>query len=217
MSRHVGKDFLVKRFFNKYQQFVDLDYLKRDKSGYLAKLDSAYKMTSGIDYTKNILICYHKDYSREMFLSGFARMDRYYSFLLVGVEEIRNIYFGYRPTIYTDAEESHVNSAVGIREDVLCLVMNLNETYNKLTEDIVLSTIYTRSGGHIDSKKRKVTWIYFKGTELNLIGKYPKIRNSFINPDHINFSYHSFSQEQGLDFHDIQETDGHEVTDIYKE
>ena len=176
------REVLRKRFFVKYKELLDLEMAKKDKERYSRKVDGIYKLTKDINFKKNILVCCNREIAREVFLSGFARMDKYLSFSLMGVEKLRNIYMGHNSSWNNNEEDEIINDICRIRGDVLCLKLNYNETKNKLTEDIILSAISSRemekSIGDI-----KLHWIFFYGTDRELREKYPRVRAEFMRED----------------------------------
>jgi len=182
---------LTKRFFIKYMNLIDFDLFKRDTAVYKKKLNHAHSLVKGIDFNKNILIAYDRDLVKEVFLAGFSYLDYYPSFIFMGVEELFNYYFGLRSSYHKDnISEDYVSSHVNIKEDVLCLALNYYETARKKTEEIVLSTIISRSGGLSLERSKKTNWLYFYGDDKSLKEKYPLLYEEFLKEENrIKYAY----------------------------
>lgn len=203
------KEMLKKRFFIRYREMVDLDMVKMYPEKYKKRLAEAGRVTEGINFNNNILICLGRDISKEIFLSGFSRLDYYASYNLMGVEELRNIYFGNYSSWNNESEDFYVNDCSSIKGDVMCLNMNMFETANKLTEDIIMGTILSRYVSNA-LKGKKLHWLYFMGTDRELKEKYPRVRAEFLKEERENFKFYDLNGRIG----DIRKSTRNDIYDL---
>lgn len=198
-NKEVGvydEKFFQNRFFLKYALFVDRELAKSNLELYKQKLNYVGKITKDIDFTKNIFVVCTKDIAKELFLTGFSRLDSYRTFDYYNVGELVDIYFGTRNSYRNETDEYTINSNLELTRDVLCMTINYYEMSNKLRDEIAYSTIMVRSQGRgsgINSTKGKVNWVFFMGSESEIDGICPSTRNIFTNEGRPNFDYYDLN------------------------
>lgn len=178
------EDFMVRRFFTKYSQLVDMNMARRDPKAYENKLNHAQRLVKDIDFTKNLLIFCEEELAREVFLVGFSKMPYYCTYRFFNAMDITNIWFG--PKVMPEDEEAHNNT--DLKQDVLCITMNYAESKNAATDPANKETIFQRAMGQ-GFKRPRLNWVYFKGTQADFLNKYPEV-NSLFNCGYYNFATH---------------------------
>ena len=179
------QSFLKKRFFVKYQEFVDRDRLRINPSKYVQTLNQVSKSLEGIRFDRNVLIICNQDISREVFLCGFSRLENYKSFVFYNVEDLMDIYFDRRGhdsvSSGIQSQEEGINSVLDIRQDVLCLTMNYHETVNKKSDEVCVSSIQSRIQKSGRSINPRWTWVFSKGD----MSRYPYVYSLFRDTEDI--------------------------------
>lgn len=192
------KNFVKKRFFIKYNKLIDRDLAKSDINLYKKKLNFVYNLTDKIDFNKNILVVYKKDIAKELFLSGFSRLDKYMTYCYYNIHEILDIYFGTRTTYRNETEEETLNSNLEIMQDVLCMTINYYESFHGKLEEVAVHTIMNRALGRHNSlnSRDKLNWVFCLGEESYLIKQYPNLRKIFLEEGRPNFAYYDLNKQK---------------------
>lgn len=181
----MDQSILKKRFFRKYQEFLDRDLLRISPKKYIEKLNRVSTSLEGIRFDRNVLIICNQDISREVFLCGFSKLDEYKSFKFYNVEDLMDIYFDRRGydsvSSGLQSQEEGINSCLDIRQDVLCLTMNYHETVNKKSDEVCVSTIQNRIQKSSRSVRPKWSWVFSKGD----MSRYPYVWNLFKETEEI--------------------------------
>ncbi len=148
----------INRFYNHYRRFVSRSI---DPKKYKVLLNNVHKMTEEIDFNSNLIICHPKMIDREVFLSGFSRLETYKSFHYMNVGELKDIFFSYsrENELPSSADYSSTNQ---LNNDVLCLTLNAYESKPKsgFLVDICLEVVMRRAFSNTD----KLNWLFFRGS-----------------------------------------------------
>ena len=176
----------IERFFNHYKRFVNTNM---DPEKYKKILNGVHKITDGIDFNSNLIICYPKVIDKEVYLSGFSRLDSYKTFHYLSMGDLKGIFFSYNwDGGDADAKTpiGGVNSTNQLNNDVLCLTANIYESKPKsgFLVDICLEVIMRRAFDN----SNKLNWIFYRGSVDSLRLYYDDLYKAFRDNSHNNFS-----------------------------
>lgn len=161
------KNYNVKAFVRQYHRLFDGNALRANKQQYLKKLDRISAELSDIDFNKNILFFCSKPLYREIFLSGFRRLDKLSTYCFYNMADLVDIGFGGRREGTGLPGDAQYFSEGDIRERVMCLTINM-EKQNKYGIGITCQTIQRR----IDNVRNSLNWVFFCGTRQEFQSEY---------------------------------------------
>lgn len=191
IKERLDKEHHTKVFFHHYKKLIDWNLATKNKQDYMKVLAHVAKITDmkKVDFNTNMLIIYQKNFSKEIFLHGMAKLPTLRSHAFLNVYELVDIAYGLRKDEFSYRDDSdNYSSEMNILEDVLCMVANCWEVNRSRSEnapgyagELAVNSIMRRYeySEKNEDKPLKLSWLFFKGTRLEVSGKYPAIMSFF--------------------------------------
>lgn len=163
-TRENSKSFYINRFFNHYKRFVDLDRFKKEQKEYINDLIKLDRKLKNVDFSKSTLFFNSVDISREVFLTGFGRIEKLSTYAYYTIMDIVDIYMAHNRWDNPDIAYGEIKvSEQNIREDVLCLYGEDFMTHWNKSGFMISDTLSGREHNSKDTR-RLINWFYYKGS-----------------------------------------------------
>lgn len=170
MKVYIPEEAQKRNFLLYYKQFINIGKRNIDKLAYSELINSLSEKLPKSIMSNNALIMYDAPISKEVFLVAFTKHENILPFRYMSLMDIQDFWEGnlHRDNINLDESEL-LYADKDLKEDVLCIFASKNMLKASFASDCLSTLMAERSEMRGRKLNKRITLVFFQGTEKDLI------------------------------------------------